>query len=76
MQKINPQNYDLALKESFSIFENKTLDFLGLDLPKITGFLETEIEDPYSCSYTLIWISGNQIIRYGNNPIHDTTDNT
>jgi len=45
MQKINPQNYDLALKESFSIFENKTLDFLGLDLPKITGFLETEFAE-------------------------------
>jgi predicted transposase YdaD len=42
MLKINSQNYDLAFKESFSIFENKTLEFLGLDLPKITEFLETE----------------------------------
>ena len=45
MQKINHQNYDLAFKESFSIFENKTLDFLGLNLPKITEFLETEFVD-------------------------------
>ena len=45
MQKINHQNYDLAFKESFSIFENKTLDFLGLNLPKITEFLETEFAD-------------------------------
>jgi hypothetical protein len=45
MRKINPQNYDLAFKESFSIFENKTLDFLGLDLPKITEFLETEFAE-------------------------------
>jgi hypothetical protein len=36
MRKINHQNYDLAFKESFSIFEDKTLDFLGLNLPKIT----------------------------------------
>ncbi len=45
MKKINFQNYDLAFKESFSIFENKTLDFLGLDLPKITKFLETEFAE-------------------------------
>ena len=45
MRKINPQNYDLAFKEAFSIFEDKTLAFLGLDLPKIASFLETEFPE-------------------------------
>ena len=45
MRKINPQNYDLAFKEAFSIFEDKTLTFLGLDLPKIASFLETEFPE-------------------------------
>jgi predicted transposase YdaD len=45
MRKINSQNYDLAFKELFSIFENKTLEFLGLDLPKITEFFETEFAE-------------------------------
>ncbi|MFH0968726.1 MAG: hypothetical protein V1862_13690, partial [Methanobacteriota archaeon] len=45
MQKINPQNYDLVLKEAFSLFHNKSLEFLGLDLPRITGFMETEFAE-------------------------------
>ncbi len=45
MQKISSHNYDLAFKEAFSLFENKTLDFLGLSLPRISGFLETEFAE-------------------------------
>jgi len=45
MQKINPQNYDLVLKEAFSLFHNKSLDFLGLSLPPIVSFMETEIAE-------------------------------
>ena len=45
MQKISSHNYDLAFKEAFSLFENKTLDFLGLTLPRISGFLETEFAE-------------------------------
>jgi hypothetical protein len=42
MQKINLQNYDLAFKEAFSLFNNKSLDFLGIDLPSISSFIDTE----------------------------------
>jgi len=45
INKINSQNYDLAFKESLTLFENKTLDFLGLDFPKITGVLATEFAE-------------------------------
>ena len=45
MQKINYQNYDLVFKEAFSIFNNKSLDFLGVDLPSIVSFMETEIPE-------------------------------
>ena len=45
MHKINHQNYDLVLKEAFSLFHNKSLDFLGLDLPPIISFMETEIPE-------------------------------
>ncbi|MCP1716371.1 hypothetical protein J2T58_002248 [Methanocalculus alkaliphilus] len=34
MQQINHQNYDLVFKEAFSLFENRSLDFLGLDFPR------------------------------------------
>jgi len=34
MQQINHQNYDLVFKEAFSLFENRSLDFLGLVLPR------------------------------------------
>ena len=40
--KIGYQNYDLAFKEALTLFENQTLDFLGLNLPKIIRTLETE----------------------------------
>jgi len=29
--KISYHNYDLAIKEALSLFENKTLDFLGIN---------------------------------------------
>ncbi len=45
MQQINHQNYDLVFKEAFSLFEIRFLDFLGIDLPHITGFMETEIPE-------------------------------
>jgi predicted transposase YdaD len=45
MQKIHHQNYDLVLKEAFSLFHNKSLDFLGLNLPPIISFIETEIAE-------------------------------
>jgi len=32
----------ITFKESFSIFKNKTLDFLKLNLPPITDFVRTE----------------------------------
>jgi hypothetical protein len=40
---ISYKNYDLVIKEALSVFENKTLDFLGLDLPKIIRVEETEL---------------------------------
>ena len=43
--KINSQNYNIVFKESRTLFENKTLDFLGLDLPKITGVLATQFAE-------------------------------
>ena len=45
MKKINNQNYDLVLKEAFSLFHNKSLDFLGVKLPSITSFMETQIPE-------------------------------
>ena len=40
--KISYHNYDVVLKDSFSVFDNKVLDFLKLDIPRIKGFIETE----------------------------------
>ncbi len=45
MKKINKQNYDLVLKEAFSLFHDKSLNFLGVDLPPITSFMETQIPE-------------------------------
>jgi hypothetical protein len=42
---INYQNYDKVFKSSFSIFKNEIIDFLGVDLPKIDAFLETEFSE-------------------------------
>lgn len=42
---IDYQNYDKVFKSSFSIFKNKIVDFLGLDLPGIDSFLETEFSE-------------------------------
>jgi len=40
---ISWKNYDLVVKEALTVFENKTLDFLGLKLPKIIRAEETEL---------------------------------
>lgn len=45
MQKINQQNYDLVFKEAFSLFNNKSLNFLGVDLPSVSSFLDTEFPE-------------------------------
>jgi len=45
MKKINHQNNDLVFKEAFSIFNNRSLAFLGIDLPPISSFLVTEIPE-------------------------------
>lgn len=45
MSEITYHNYDFAFKEAFSLFEHKSLSFLGLDLPKISGFMETEFTE-------------------------------
>lgn len=41
--KISYKNYDMVIKEALTLFENKTLDFLGLDLPKIISVEDTEL---------------------------------
>ena len=45
MRKISRKNYDLIFKEAFSIFDNRSLAFLGIDLPPIHSFLVTEIPE-------------------------------
>ena len=45
MRKISQKNYDLVFKEAFSIFDNRSLAFLGIDLPPIHSFLVTEIPE-------------------------------
>lgn len=40
---INYQNYDLLVKEALTIFKNKTLEFLGLSLPKIVDVVKTDL---------------------------------
>ena len=42
---IKYQNYDLVVKDAFSIFNNQTLNFLGLDLPEIECLLSTEFAE-------------------------------
>lgn len=42
---ISYQNYDQIFKISASIFEDKVIDFLGVDLPKIESFVETEFAE-------------------------------
>jgi hypothetical protein len=43
--KIDYQNYDMVFKESFSIFADRIGEFLGLELPKIEDFVETEFAE-------------------------------
>jgi len=42
---IDYQNYDKVFKSSFSIFKDEIMDFLGVDLPEIDSFLETEFSE-------------------------------
>lgn len=42
---ISYQNYDNIFKNSLSIFKNEVLDFLGVDLPRIDSFVETEFAE-------------------------------
>jgi hypothetical protein len=66
MQQINHQNYDLVFKEAFSLFENRSLDFLGLDLPRITGFMETEFPEVETQDDRLdltFWLEDNTILH-------------
>ena len=42
---IDYQNYDIVFKDSFSIFRNKVIDFLDVDIPKIDSFLDTEFAE-------------------------------
>jgi len=41
--KISYKNYDMVIKDALTLFENKTLDFLGLDLPKIISVEDSEL---------------------------------
>lgn len=43
--EISYQNYDLIFKNSLSIFKDGVIDFLGIDLPEIDSFLETEFAE-------------------------------
>ncbi len=55
---MHSQNYDLAFKEALTLFENKILDFLGLDLPRITEVLVTEFAEVETRDELLILRSG------------------
>jgi hypothetical protein len=66
MQQIHHQNYDLAFKEAFSLFENRSLAFLGIDLPRITGFMETEFPEVETHDDFLdltFWLEDNTILH-------------
>ncbi len=43
--KIDYQNYDFIIKNAMEIFRDKTLDFLGIKLPKIKSELKTEFKE-------------------------------
>lgn len=42
---VSYQNYDVVVKNAFSIFNNRTLDFLGLNLPPIKHLLNVELPE-------------------------------
>jgi hypothetical protein len=44
-QNLSHDTYDRTFKELSQTFENQTLDYLGLSLPKIPDLLETELTD-------------------------------
>ncbi len=43
--EIDYQNYDKIFKESLSIFKDKIIKFLGIDLPPIDSFMETDFAE-------------------------------
>ncbi|MCK8824103.1 DUF4351 domain-containing protein [Fuchsiella alkaliacetigena] len=42
---ISYHNYDTIFTNSFSVFKNKVIDFLGVDLPRIDSFVETKFAE-------------------------------
>jgi len=63
---ITAHNYDITFKESFSIFKNKTLDFLNLNLPSITDFVKTEfceIETYDTLCDLIFWLADGSILH-------------
>ena len=59
-------SYDLAIKEALTLFENKTLDFLGLDLPRITGVLQNEyaeVETRDESVDLVFWLENGEILH-------------
>ena len=76
-QNIAYQNYDLAFKEALTIFENQTLDFLGLNLPKITGVLATEfaeVETRDEFVDLLFWLEDGTILHIEEQNVLSTED--
>ena len=64
--KYSHQNYDRAFKEALALFENQTLDFLGLNLPRITHVLPTEfaeIETRDDFVDLLFWLEDRSILH-------------
>ena len=44
-EKVNAHGLDISFKKAFLIFRNKVLDFLGLNIPRISGVLSTEFPE-------------------------------
>jgi hypothetical protein len=64
--KYSHQNYDRAFKEALALFENQTLDFLGLNLPRITRVLPTEfaeIETKDDLVDLLFWLEDRSVLH-------------
>ena len=63
---ITAHNYDIVFKESLSIFKNKTLDFLNLNLPPISDFVKTEfceIETHDTFCDLVFWLADGSILH-------------
>ena len=42
---VTAHNYDFVFKDSFSLFKNDIANFLGVELPGIDSYLETEFAE-------------------------------